>query len=82
MAKSNAERKAQTDPRERFKELAQRRTEKALSAIRMIGSIASNGKVEYTAEDVEKIHAALIKGADQMKARMAIIESSDEVFKL
>ena len=48
MAKSHTERKTQTDARERFKELAQKRTEKALGAIRMIGSIASNGKVEHS----------------------------------
>jgi hypothetical protein len=44
---------------EKFKELAQKRVEKALKDVRLIGNLSNRGSYEYTDEQVGKIFDAL-----------------------
>jgi len=54
-----------------FKKLASSRTEKALQAIAMIGGCANRNNYEYTAEQAEKIGAALTAEVAKLGAKFA-----------
>lgn len=62
---------AKTDKREKFVELAQARTKKAIKAIRVIGKLGNRHAYEFTEADVNKIAKALIREIELMKARMS-----------
>ncbi len=57
------------DRRSKFVELAEKRVNKALSQIKLIGNLSNRSNYSYTEEDVTKIHRALKKALDDMKAR-------------
>ena len=70
-------------PRERFVDLAEKRTEKAISTIRLIGNLSNKRNYEYTQEDVEKITYALQKELRTLKNRFSEdSNSSEKKFKL
>jgi hypothetical protein len=59
---------ASRDPRERFIELAESRTIRALEDIRLIGNLANRANYEWKDEDVSRIFEALgsaIKAAER-----------------
>lgn len=57
------------DRRERFVELAEKRVNRALKNIQLIGNLSNRSNYEYDDSDVEKIHTALRSAVKQMKAR-------------
>lgn len=57
------------DRREKFVELAEKRVNKALSQIRLIGNLSNRSNYFYTEQDVKSIHRALRRAVDEMKAR-------------
>ena len=57
--------------REKFVELAERRTKNAIKAIRVIGKLGNKNAYEYTEADVIKIAKVLAREIEQMKARMS-----------
>ena len=59
------------DRRERFISLAEARTDKALSAIRLIGNLSNRSNYEYTEAEVNKIVRALESEVRAVKARFA-----------
>ena len=69
--------------RDKFVELAEKRVSRALKDIKLIGNLSNRSNYSYTSADAEKIHKALKRAIDEMKARF---ESSgagaDELFKL
>ena len=69
--------------REKFIELAERRTANAMRAIRVIGKLGNPHAYEYDETDVKKIAKALTDELETMKNRMTSIKPSDGVeFKL
>lgn len=69
--------------REKFVELAERRTVNAIKAIRVIGKLGNRSAYEYTEADVRKIVNALSKEVDAIKARMLSSGGKESVdFKL
>lgn len=56
--------------RDKFVELAQRRTVNAIKAIRVIAKLGNPSAYEYSEADVNKITKALLKEVDALKARM------------
>lgn len=69
--------------REKFVELAEKRVSRALKDIKLIGNLSNKSNYSYTDDDVRKIHAALKKALDEMKARFdSKGASDDETFKL
>jgi hypothetical protein len=69
--------------REKFVELAEKRTINAIKAIRVIAKLGNRSAYEFSESDVKKIAAALSKEIDALKARMlstGVKESVD--FKL
>jgi hypothetical protein len=57
------------DRRQKFVELAQKRVNRALKDIALIGNLSNRSNYSYTDQDVKKILAALRKAVDDMKAR-------------
>lgn len=57
--------------RDKFVELAEKRTRNALRAIRIIGKLGNKNAYEYTEGDVKKIVSALNREVEAMKNRMS-----------
>jgi predicted nucleotidyltransferase len=69
--------------REKFIELAEKRTVNAIKAIRVIGKLGNRNAYEYDDDDVKKIVKALNDEIETMKRRMTSTGRSDSVnFKL
>ena len=54
--------------RERFEDVAQRRTNNALNSIRLIANCANKHNYEYTRDDVQKIITALKKEVNDLQS--------------
>lgn len=75
--------KGRNGKRDKFVELAEKRTVNAIRAIRVIGKLANKSAYQYDDEDVAKIVRALSKEVDTLKARMTSKGGKGEVdFKL
>lgn len=59
------------DRRERFVSLAEARTEKALTAIRLLGNLSNRANYEYTDTDVAQIFKALEAEMKALRARFS-----------
>lgn len=69
--------------REKFIELAEKRVNRALKDIRLIGNLSNRSAYEFTDEDVKKIFRALQKEIDWSKSRFSEDGGSREFeFKL
>lgn len=69
--------------RKKFVELAEKRVGRALKDMKLIGNLSNRSNYSYTAQDVKKIHAALKKALEEVKARFdSKGVSDDESFKL
>jgi hypothetical protein len=71
------------DRREKFVELAEKRVNKAIKDINLIGNLSNRSNYSYTDRDVRKISSALKKAVDEMKARFdSKVSSAEGNFKL
>ncbi len=69
--------------RNKFVGLAEKRVSRALKDIKLIGNLSNKSNYSYTPQDAKKIHSALKKALDEMKARFDSKGSGkDELFKL
>ena len=57
------------DRRAKFVELANKRVNRALNDLRLIGNLSNKSAYEYTEEDVRKIVRALQREIESMRAR-------------
>jgi hypothetical protein len=74
---------AQTVRREKFIELAERRTVNAIKAIRVIGKLGNRSHYDFDEADVRKIVQALTKELDALRSRMLTKGARDTIdFKL
>jgi hypothetical protein len=74
---------AKADRREKFVNLAERRTRNAIKAIRVIGKLGNKNAYQFDETDVQKIARALTKEIDALKARMSSKTGKESVdFKL
>ncbi len=72
-----------TEKRQKFVELAEKRTVNAIKAIRIIAKLGNPNAYEYTDRDVKKITSALSKEIEALKTRMLSSGERDVVdFKL
>lgn len=60
-----------SDKRAKFVELTNKRVNAAIKKISLIGNLSNKSSYEYTAEDVEKIEAALLAEVDAAIARFS-----------
>ena len=69
--------------RERFVDLAQKRVNKTVNDIRLIGNLSNKTNYSYTEGDVKKIYSALRSALYEMKAKFEIKSIEEkESFKL
>lgn len=70
------------DRRAKFVELAEKRVNKTLKDIELIGNLSSQTNYDYTDEDVQKIVRALEEALQRMKSRFGTGEEEEPLFKL
>ena len=68
--------------REKFIKLAERRTNKAIKAIELIGNLGKRSVYEYSASDAEKIITALDEAIEDAKAKLDGARPQPRSFKL
>ncbi|WP_417214987.1 hypothetical protein [Alcanivorax sp.] len=69
--------------REKFVHLAEKRVQRALKDIHLIGNLSNKSNYVYTDEDAKKIYKALNQAVQEMKARFDSRGSEPEqLFKL
>jgi hypothetical protein len=57
------------DKRAKFVELANKRVNATIKKIQLIGNLSAKSSYEFTSDDVEKIHAALLAEVDAAMSR-------------
>ena len=67
--------------RDRFRRLAQTRTNQVIKRLRILGNCADKGRYEYAKEDMERIFAAIDRRLNKIKARFDFPTDREE-FKL
>jgi len=67
--------------RERFKRLAQARTNRVLKTLKILGNCADKSRYEYMKEDVERVFMAVDRRLNKTKARFDLPQDKEE-FKL
>jgi hypothetical protein len=70
---------SQTGKRDKFVELAQKRTRNAIKAIRVIAKLGNKNAYEFTEADVTKIAKALTREVEVMKSRMLSTSGKEAV---
>ena len=71
------------DDRNKFVELAEKRVQRAIKDIKLVGNLSNRSNYAYTDEDARKIYKALRTVLDTMKARFdSKGENAEDVFKL
>jgi hypothetical protein len=65
------------DKRERFVDLAEKRVNKSIRDLHLIGNLSNRSNYSYTDQDVAKIYRALKKALEDMKRRFDSKGSSD-----
>ena len=69
--------------REKFIELTEKRVNRAIKDIRLVGNLSNKSNYSYTDQDVRKILSALRGAVDDTKARFdRNTEGNDGAFKL
>lgn len=72
-----------SEKRQKFVNLAEKRTKNAIKTIRTIAKLGNTSAYEYTEADVKKIVNALTKELDALKGRMLSSGNRDYIeFKL
>jgi hypothetical protein len=66
------------DRREKFVEIAEKRVNRTLTQISLIGNLSNRSNYSYTQENVAEIYNALRKALDEMKGRFDAQTSDKE----
>ena len=67
------------DPRNKFKDLAEKRVIRTIKDLRLIGNLSNRSNYSYTEEDVRKIISALDKELRNLKRRFETPGGVDEI---
>lgn len=67
------------DKRQKFVELAEKRTVNAIKAVRVIGKLGNRAHYEYDEHDVRKIISALNKEIEALKNRLSDTKEKEEI---
>tara|TARA_R110002012_G_C11503746_1_gene597636 strand:- start:683 stop:919 length:237 start_codon:yes stop_codon:yes gene_type:complete len=74
--------KPKRDRRERFTTLANKRVNKTLKQIRLVGNLCDQTNYTYTEEETEKMYSALDDALKTMKKRFNQADKAEPPFKL
>ena len=67
------------DKRQKFVDLAEKRTQRAIKDIRLLGNLANSKNYSYTEEDVRKITKALQEEVTELRRKFEAKPSDDQV---
>lgn len=67
---------------EKFKRLAENRTNKIIDMIRLLGNLSSRATYEYSEKDILKIFGSIDKELKLAKLKFSDIEDTNKKFKL
>ncbi|WP_425082006.1 hypothetical protein [Ruegeria arenilitoris] len=70
------------DKRKKFEELAEKRVNKAIKDLRLIGNLSNRNNYSFNEEDIRKIMKALDDEMKALKGRFAQVRPSENDFKL
>ncbi|MEL7098931.1 MAG: hypothetical protein AAGM84_08895 [Pseudomonadota bacterium] len=70
------------DKRRKFEELAEKRVNKAIKDLRLIGNLSNRNNYAFDDDDIRKITKALDDEVKALKARFAQNRHSGQIFKL
>ncbi|WP_299894316.1 hypothetical protein [uncultured Ruegeria sp.] len=70
------------DKRQKFEELAEKRVNKVIKDLRLIGNLSNRNNYSFEDGDVRKIMKALEDEMKALKGRFAKVRPSDDDFKL
>ena len=70
------------NPRERFLEVAESRTNSILEKIRILGNCSNKSLYNYSPEEINKIFKTIQDDLDHTKAKFKLEESRKRKFKL
>lgn len=70
------------EKREKFKRLAESRTNKVIDMLGLIGNLSNQSNYEYTAKDVNKIFSSIEKALDVQRERFNSNLSKRRRFKI
>ena len=70
------------EKREKFKRLAESRTNKVIDMLGLIGNLSNQSNYEYTARDVNKIFSSIEKALDVQRERFNSNLSKRRRFKI
>jgi len=74
---------AREEDRKKFVELAEKRVNRAIKDINLIGNLANTSNYSYEKADADKIYRALRKSLEDMKSRFdSTGNDSKDIFKL
>lgn len=73
---------SQKSRRERFIRIAEARTNKILTMLRLLGNCSSKANYEYTEKDIRQIFGALEKEIRNTRNRFMGIDTKEEKFTL
>ncbi|MCR5206767.1 MAG: hypothetical protein K6E47_17190 [Lachnospiraceae bacterium] len=68
--------------RDRFVRLAEARTNKIISMVRLLGNCSNSRIYDYNREDIKKIFGAIEEEVKNAKARFDIVDSESKKFSL
>ncbi len=68
--------------RDRFVRLAEARTNKIISMVRLLGNCSNTRIYEYNRDDIKKIFGTIEEELKNAKARFEIADSEDKKFSL
>lgn len=67
---------------EKFRRLAENRTNKIIDMIRLLGNLSSKSTYEYSDKDINKIFTSIEKELKIAKVKFSDIEDTNKKFKL
>lgn len=70
------------DKRERFKKVAEQRTNKVLKMIELLGNCSNKNNYEYTDEEIKKIFSAIDSQLNETKSKFKNIKEKNNKFTL
>ena len=71
-----------TSNREKFKSLAEKRVQKAIQAISVIGNLSNKSNYSYTENDVKQIKKALATQVNETISKFSSTSSKSNTFSL
>lgn len=66
----------------RFKRLAEKRTNRVIKRLKVLGNCANRYAYEYTKEDADKIFKAIEETLEKVKSKFYMETSAEKEFKL